>query len=173
MGLKLPRWHSIPRLKIMDMPNPSQDHPCILWQKKPVIIQTDTSLYWLGTALLQDGHETCNANIERELSFGLKKFHTYIYSRQIIVQNNHKPLDMIQHKSTHVVLLWLLCMPIKYGYIIQYKHGKEKDLADGLSRFPSCTENLHITLHQHIEYIQFSKQETKHNKSSTRIRPNE
>ena len=34
-------------------------------------------------------------------AFGLEKFHIYIYSRHVTVQNDHKPLEMIQHKPIH------------------------------------------------------------------------
>ena len=80
---------------------------------KPLILQTDASEYGLSAALIQNNRpigfasktltdvETRYANIEREclsVVFGLKKFHTYVYGRHIIVQNDHKPLEMIQRK---------------------------------------------------------------------------
>ena len=80
---------------------------------KPLIMQTDASEYGLGTALIQNNRpiafasktpadmETRYANIEREcisVVFGLEKFHTCVYGRHIIVQNDHKPLEMIQRK---------------------------------------------------------------------------
>ena len=86
---------------------------------KPVVIQTDASEYDLGAALLQDGRpiafasktltdvETRYANIEQEclsVCFGLEKFHTYVYGQHITVQNNHKPLEMIQKKPIHAAL---------------------------------------------------------------------
>ena len=120
-------------------------------RSKPVVVQTDCSEYWLGSALIQSGHptalaskmlidiETHYANIEWEclsVCFGLEKFHTYIYGRHVMVENDHKPLEMIQHKLFHVAPPWLqqmlLCMQ-KYDYTIWKKHGKDMVLADHLS----------------------------------------
>ena len=83
---------------------------------KSLVLQTNASEYGLSTALIQNNRpiafasktltdaETRYVNIEREclsVCFGLEKFHTYVYSRHIIVQNDHKPLDIIQRKPIH------------------------------------------------------------------------
>ena len=105
-------------------------------QSKPVVVQTDASGYRLGATLIQSGHsiaftsktltdiEKYYVNIEREclsICFGLKKFHTYIYGRHVMVEYDHKPLEMIQYKPIHVANPWLqwtlLCMQ-KYDYTI-------------------------------------------------------
>ena len=143
---------------------------------KPLILQTDASEYGLGAALIQNNRpiafasktltnvETRYANIEREclsVVFGLEKFHTYIYGRHIIVQNNHKPLEMIQRKPIQAALARLQCMLLKlqkYDYPIQYIPGKDMVLADRLSRFPSCTENSPIILHHNIHTINFNSE---------------
>ena len=80
------------------------------------MIQTDASKFGLGTALLQGGQpiafasetltdiESHCVNIEREclsVCFGLEKFHMYIYGRHVLIENDHKPLEMIQHKPIH------------------------------------------------------------------------
>ena len=139
---------------------------------KPVVIQTDASEYGLGAALLQDGRpiafasktltdvETRYANIEREclsVCFGLEKFHTYVYGCHITVQNDHKPLEMIQKKPIHAApprLQRMLLRLQKYDYTIVYRPGKEMVLADRLSRFPSRKEHMPIELHQNIHSIQ-------------------
>ena len=48
--------------------------------------------------------KTKYANIEQEclsVVFGLEKFHTYIYGRDISVYNDHKPLKMITKNPIH------------------------------------------------------------------------
>ena len=105
---------------------------------KPLILQTDASKYGLGAALIQNNRliafasktltnvETRYMNIEREclsVVFGLEKFHTYVYSRHIIAQNDHKPLEMIQRKPIQAALPRLQHMLLKcqkYDYTIQY-----------------------------------------------------
>ena len=91
--------------------------------------------------------------------FGLEKFHTYIYRRHVLVENDHKPLEMIQHKPIHVAsprLQQMLLHMQKYGYTIHYKSGRDMVLADHLSHFPSNTNYLPIPLAQNIQHIQLS-----------------
>ena len=144
-------------------------------RSNPVIMQIDTSKHGLGTALIQGGHpiafaskfltdvETHYANIEREclsVCFSLEKFHTYLYGRHVIVENNHKPLQMIQHKTIHGTpprLQWMLLHMQKYDYTIYYKPGKDMVLADCLSCFPSPKKSLPIPLAHNIQYVQLSK----------------
>ena len=104
---------------------------------KPVIVQTNASEYGLCATLIQSGQpipfasktlanvKTCYANIkEKSLSVcvGLKKCHTYLYGRHILIQNYHKPLEMIQHKPIHAAPPHLQCMLLcmqKYDYTTQ------------------------------------------------------
>ena len=133
---------------------------------KQGIIDTVVSKYGLGSALFQGGYpfaftsqtltnvETWNVHIEFEclsVCFGLEKFHVCMYGRHLTVQNDHKPLEMIQNKSTcctlHVqsMLFWLQ----RYDFTIQYKPSKEMVLGDWLAGTPQRREYLH----QHIQYI--------------------
>ena len=87
-------------------------------RSKPVVVQMDASKYGLPVPLLQSSHaiafaiitltdvETRYVNIECEclsVCFGLEKFHTYIYGRHVIVENDHRSLGMIQQKPIHAV----------------------------------------------------------------------
>ena len=141
---------------------------------QPLTLHTDASEYGLGAALLQNGKpiafasktltdvETRYANIEREclsVVFGLEKFHTYIYGRQITVYNDHKPLEMITRKPIQAApprLQRMLLRLQRYDYTLLYKPGKEMILADRLSRFPLRRENAPIELHQNIQHLTFT-----------------
>ena len=143
---------------------------------KPLILQTNASEHGLGTALIQNnrpidfasktltGVETRYANIEREclsVCFGLEKYCTYIYGRHILVQNDHKPLEMIQRKPICAAPLRLQCMLLKlqkYDYTIQCVPGKDMVLADRLSCFPSHGSNSEIVLHHNIQTINFNSE---------------
>ena len=103
--------------------------------------------------------ESHYANIEREclsVCFGLEKFHTYIYGRHVLVENDHKALEMIQHKPIHVApprLQQMLLHMQKYDFTIVYKPGKDMVLADHLSCFPSHTNYLPIPLAHNIQHV--------------------
>ena len=99
--------------------------------------------------------------IEQEclsVCFGLEKFRAYLYGRHVIVENDHKPLEMIQHKPIHVAPPRLQQMPLhmqKYDYTIWYKPGKDMVLADCLSHF-SWSNNLPISITM-VQHVQLSK----------------
>ena len=140
---------------------------------QPPVLQTNASEYGLGAALIQNSRpiafaskmltnvETRYANIEREclsVCYGCEKFHTFIYGKHIIVQNDHKLLEMIQRKPILAAPPRLQCMLLqlqKYDYTIQYIPGQNMVLADGLSRFPSPHNNLPIDLQQNIHTLNF------------------
>ena len=52
LGLEPLHWHSIPAPQTLQLFNHSQEHHCIIPQRKKVIIQTDTSEYGLHAALI-------------------------------------------------------------------------------------------------------------------------
>ena len=105
--------------------------------------------------------ETRYVNIEREylsVCCGLEKFHTYIYGKHVTVQNDCKPLEMIQRKPIHTAPPRLQCMLLRlqqYDYTIQYVPRQNMVLADRLSRFPSPCKNVLIELHQNIHALNF------------------
>ena len=80
---------------------------------KAVTLQCDGSDKGLGAVPLQNGHpiayashkvtdpETRYLQIEKELLkviYGLEKFHTYTYGRQVTVESDHKPFEVIIKK---------------------------------------------------------------------------
>ena len=120
--------------------------------KKPVIISCDASQSGLGALLLQDrksvayasralsSAETRYAQIEKELLavvFAFTKFHQYVYSKDVIVESDHKPLEAILKKYLAAApprLQRMLLQLQKYSFTLHYKPGKEMILADTLSR---------------------------------------
>ena len=77
-------------------------------------VQVDASSHGLGAVLIQNGRpiafaskslsdcELRYANIEREMLavvFGCERFHTYVYGKQLIIQSDHNPLEMIHLKN--------------------------------------------------------------------------
>ena len=60
--------------------------------------------------------ETRYAQIEKELLtvvYGLEKFHTYTNGRQVTVESDHKPLEVIVKKLLHRVPKNLQCMLLR------------------------------------------------------------
>ncbi|CAH1252634.1 RTL1 [Branchiostoma lanceolatum] len=115
-------------------------------------LQTDASSTGLGAAIMQNGQpvayasraltdaETRYAQIEKEMLgvvFGLERFHQYTYGREVKVQTDHKPLEMIVLKPLHAAprrLQRMLMRLQQYNVTIAYKPGSELYLADTLSR---------------------------------------
>lgn len=118
----------------------------------PVDIQGDASCNGLGVVLLQQGHpiayasraltdpETRYAQIEKEMLsivFACKKFHCYIFGKETMVYNDHKPLEMIFKKpllSAPMRLQRMLLSLQWYDLKMSYRKGAEMQLADTLSR---------------------------------------
>ncbi|XP_018497541.1 uncharacterized protein K02A2.6-like [Galendromus occidentalis] len=76
--------------------------------------------------------------------FGCSKFHYYVFGqKQLLVQSDHKPLEMIMKKPLHQVPLRLQRMHLtlqRYDIKVQYVPGRELLIADCLSRNPSADE---------------------------------
>ena len=88
--------------------------------------------------------------------FDLEKFHTYIYGRHVMVENDHRLLEMIQHKPIHVApprLQWMLLC------VIRYKPSKDMVVVDHLSHFPSHSNYLPIPIAHNVWHIQLSSTE--------------
>ena len=81
--------------------------------EKDSVIQSDASLNGIGCLLMQDGKPVCYAsrllsdtesrysNIQRELlaaCWSLERFSHYVFSKQVVVKTDHKPLERIWKK---------------------------------------------------------------------------
>ena len=80
------------------------------------------------------------AQIEKEMLaivFPTQRFHHYIYSIDVTVHSDHKPLESIQHKELSKVsprLQNMLMKLLHYKINIVYKPGKQMHIADALRR---------------------------------------
>src|SRR5690606_965 len=110
--------------------------------------------YGVGACLLQEDHplyyasQTLSAaqqkwaQIEKELYsilFRLERFHSYTYGRQVLVHNNHKPLQSILKKPLDQVpkqLQSIMLRILVYNVSLEYHPRSEMLLADLLSRAP-------------------------------------
>ena len=142
---------------------------------QPVTIQCDASQAGLGPCLLQHGRpiayasrsmtkaETNYAQIEKEMLsivFAVRKFHQYIYGKaSVVVENDHKPLEMIMKKSMDKVPPRLqrmrLCLQ-PYDLIVKYVPGKFMYVADTLSRaFPltASPNNCTADVNEKFDYV--------------------
>lgn len=140
--------------------------------KKEVTIQCDASQDGLGAALLQEGQpvayvsraltsaESRYAQIEKELLavvFSCEKFETYIFGREVTVDSDHKPLEMIWQKPIHAApkrLQRMLLRLQKFDIKIRYKKGSQMYLADTLSRAYLQAEELSDFCHALTEVDQ-------------------
>lgn len=120
--------------------------------KKELTLQVDSSRSGIGAALLQDGKpveyasrtltsaERNWAQIELELNavvFGLERFDQYTYGREVIVNNDHKPLSSILKKPLSQVpkrLQALLMRVHRYDVTFVFMEGTKLVIADTLSR---------------------------------------
>jgi transposase InsO family protein len=119
---------------------------------KELVLQADASQNALGAVILQDGKpiefasramtptEKRYAQIEKEclsIVFGLERFNQYTYGRKTLVQNDHKPLEVILKKPLSAApkrLQTFMMRLNKYDYDINYLPGSEVVIADALSR---------------------------------------
>ncbi|GBP16998.1 Retrovirus-related Pol polyprotein from transposon 17.6 [Eumeta japonica] len=119
---------------------------------KPVTLTVDASSKNLGAALLQDGRPIAYAaraltkseqnypQIEKEalaIFFGCKKFHEYVYGKELTVESDHKPLETIFKKniqSAPARLQRIMFILTPHLPKVIFKKGTEIPLADFLSR---------------------------------------
>ena len=120
-------------------------------EMKQLVVQCDASKDGLGAALMQEGRplayasraltpsEQNYAQIEELLSvqFAVECFHQYTYGREVLVQNDHKPLEAINRKAIVKAperLQRMLLRLTNYNNNIFHVPRKEMFLADALSR---------------------------------------
>ena len=121
---------------------------------KPVTVRCDASKNGLGAVLIQEEQpiayasrslsaaETRYAQIIKELLsvlFALERFNVYTYGAKVLVENDHKPLEIILKKSLQdapIRLQRMLLRLQKYDFVIKHKPGKDLIVVDTLSRAP-------------------------------------
>ena len=128
---------------------------------KPVEIECDSSKDGLGAVLLQEGHviayasrsltetEKRYAQIEKEMLsvvFSTTRFHRYIFGKQTVIYNDHKPLEQIFRKPLLSAPMRIQNMMLKlqwYDIELRYRKGTEMHVSDALSRayLPCQTSN--------------------------------
>ena len=139
------RWLRLP-FGLASAPEEFQD------VRKELIVHSDASGTELEAVLIQDGqpiaYSSCAlseaekryAQIGNELLavvYGLEKFHQSTFGRTVIVQSDHKPLEVIVRKKLHKAPKHLQRMLLRiqvYDARIIYQNGKQMELADTLSR---------------------------------------
>ena len=120
--------------------------------KKEVTLEVDASKHGLGAVLMQEGKpvayaskslnptEQDYAQVEKEMYaivFGTGRFHQYMYSRNVTITTDHKPLEANLSKSLCAAPARPQRMMLrlqKYDLTVHHKPGKEIQVADTLSR---------------------------------------
>lgn len=129
-------------------------------ETKEVTIETDASKSGVGCCVMQEGKpiafasrslsdtEVGYAQVEKEMLavvFSCKKFHHYIYGRNVTIRSDHKPLVSVIKKDIHKIpnarLQRMRLSLIKYRMNLIHVPGKELYVADLLSRYYNKEDN--------------------------------
>ena len=137
------------------------------------VLQCDSSDTGLGACLMQMGQpvayasrsltdtERNYAQCEKELLsivFGMEKFETYVYGRRVLVESDHKPLEIICRKSLVSApkrLQRMLLQLQKFDYHIVFKPGSQMYIADTLSRAYLPGHNQQAELKDQVLHIAY------------------
>lgn len=159
--------------------------------KLPVTLSVDASKSGLGAVLLQEEKpvayasraltetEQRYAQIEKEMLaivFGAERFHQYVYGREVNVESDHKPLEVIMKKplsSAPARIQRLLMRLQKYQVKVQYKPGAEMYIADTLSRAylpetDSSDTDIEAQVHMVISNLPVSNEKLEEFKNETK-----
>ena len=139
--------------------------------KERATLQCDSSGLGIGVALMQGGQpvayasraltstEQQYAQIEKELLsilFGLERFDTYTFGRQVRIQTDHEPLEALHKKPLHSVPKRLQRMFLRmqsYDVTVVYRKGKHMFLADTLSRAYVADEGSDACLDGEVPHL--------------------
>ncbi|XP_044756800.1 uncharacterized protein K02A2.6-like [Coccinella septempunctata] len=142
---------------------------------KNLVLSVDACKDGLGAVLLQEGKpigyasrslnntQKSYAQIEKEMLaivYGVKKFHQYVYGREIIVETDHKPLIHIFKKPLIDCPMRLQRMLLDlqvYNLKVVYKPGKEMYISDALSRIKMPYDSAKIFDNEYEAQLNYLK----------------
>ena len=128
--------------------------------KKTTILQTDASISWLGTCLLQDEKPAYFASkaltevqrgyvaIELEslaVAWAIEKFHHFLYGNHFLLETDQKTLETILSRSLNQAtprLQWILIRTFPFNFNVHYLPGLKNQLADCLSRVGGLQDSI-------------------------------
>ena len=128
--------------------------------KKPIVVQTDTSVYGIGCAMLQSSkpvayaskalqaHEQGYVALEGEalaVAWALEKHHHFLYGQCFTLETDQKCLETILNRSIvesspRLQCIITKCLPCDFK--VKYIKGKDNVLADCMSRLPAGSDIL-------------------------------
>ena len=147
-------WDSVHQRAFENLKSAISSTPALRFYdvSKQVTLTCDASFGGIGAACLQDGipvayasrsltkTEQNYAQIEKELlavTFACNKFHDYIIGKNVTVETDHKPLEVIMKKPLLTAPMRLQRMMLqlqRYDLTLVYKKGSQLFIADTLSR---------------------------------------
>ena len=190
-------WDEMQQSALQGIKEVLTQHPILSYfdPRKEVTLEVDASKSGLGAAIFQEGKpvayaskslsstEQNYAQIEKELYailFGCKRFHQYVYGRDVKVLTDHKPLEAIAKKplaSAPPRLQRMLLQLQNYRLRIQHIPGKDIPTADALSRkyLPAqaddCKADLDVHVHAILKNLPISDQKAEEIRQATKEDP--